>query len=237
MDQESATYSSYSILSLPEEDRPRERLARFGAEAMSSADLIAIILGSGMKGRPVQQLAHEVISNFGTLKGLSEATVEELRQIKGLGVAKAIQLKAALSLGMRLSRHAVCPKYKIENPVHAYNLLKDEFANEKREHFIVILLDVKGYVINHQVIAIGTLSQTLVHPREVFYPAIRHKAAGLILAHNHPSGDPTPSKEDFEVTELLVKAGGLVSIPVHDHVIIAETGYHSLRQKGFSFSC
>lgn len=128
MEEQSATYS---ILQLPEEDRPRERLARFGPEAMSTADLIAIILGSGMKGRPVQQLAHEILSNFGSLKGLSEATVEELRQIKGLGHAKAIQLKAALSLGMRLSRHSVCPKYKIDNPVHAFNLLKDEFAKEK----------------------------------------------------------------------------------------------------------
>src|SRR5687767_10972728 len=119
---------TYSILSLPEEDRPRERLARFGPESMSTVDLISIVLGSGTKGRPVQQLAHEIMSNFGSLKGLSEATVEELQQIKGLGQAKAIQLKAALSLGMRLSRHSICPKYRIENPIHAYNLVKDEFA-------------------------------------------------------------------------------------------------------------
>lgn len=232
MTQENPTYS---ILNLPEEERPRERLHRHGPEAMSSAELIAIVLGSGMKGKPVLQLAHELVGKFGSLKNLAEATVSELCQVKGLGMAKAVQLKAVFSLGTRLSKQEISPRYRIESPIHAYNLVKDEMEKEKRELFVVILLDTKGFVIIHQVVSIGTLSQTLIHPREVFYPAIRHNAASMILAHNHPSGDPTPSKEDFEVTNALIKVGQVMSIPVHDHIIIGSSKYISLKQSGFSF--
>ncbi len=167
----------YSIWSLPEEERPRERLHRFGAESMSTAELIAILLGSGIKGRPVLQLAHEIVAHFGSLRSLSEATVAELCQIKGLGLAKAVQLKAAFNLGARLSKQVISPKYRIEHPVHAYHLVKDDLASEKREFFVVILLDTKGFVIAQEIVSIGTLSETLIHPREVFYPAIRHKAS------------------------------------------------------------
>lgn len=226
---------AYSIKNLPAEERPRERLSRCGPEAMSTAELIAILLGNGIKGCPVLQLAHDIISHFGSLEVLANATIAELCEIKGLGLAKAIQLKAAFNLGVRLSKQTLCPKYRIDHPVHAYNLIKEEVEKEKREIFFVILLDTKGYVINQEVVSIGTLSETLIHPREVFYPAIRHKAASIILAHNHPSGDPTPSREDYEVTEILCKAGSMMSIPIQDHIIIGNNAYISLRQKGFSF--
>lgn len=225
----------YSILNLPTEERPRERLQRFGPEAMSTAELIAVILGSGTKGNPILQLSQELVVRFGNLKGLAEATIAELCEIKGLGRAKAIQLKAVFSLGSRLANHPLSCRYRIENPMHAYNLVKDELLSEKREVFMTILLDTKGYVINHEVVAIGTLSQTLVHPREVFYPAIRHKAASLILVHNHPSGDPTPSQEDYDVTKQLFEAGSLISIPINDHIILGGNRFVSLRQRGFSF--
>jgi DNA repair protein RadC len=227
--------SHYSIHQLPEEDRPRERLVRFGPEAMSTAELIAAILGSGTKTMPVLQLAHEIVVRFGSLRQLAEATLSELCHIKGVGLAKAIQLKAALSLGMRASKQEITPKYRIEHPLHAYHLIKDELENEKRELFIVILQDTKGYVICHEVVSIGSLSQTLVHPREVFYPAIRHKAASMIIAHNHPSGDPTPSVQDYETTKTLLEASRLICIPIHDHLIIGYQQYSSLRQKGVSF--
>lgn len=226
---------AYSVLSLPPEERPRERLQRFGAEAMSTAELIAVILGSGSKGSPVLQLAHELVGRFGSLKALAEATVSELCEVRGLGQAKAIQLKAAFSLGGRLASQPFGCRYRIENPIHAYNLVKDQLASEKREVFIAIMLDTKGYVITHQVVAIGTLSQTLVHPRELFYLAIRHKAASLILIHNHPSGDPSPSQEDYEITKILAQVGALMSIPIHDHLILGDSSFISLRQKGFSF--
>lgn len=228
--------STYSIHQLPEEDRPRERLVRMGPEAMSATELVAIILGSGTKAMPVLKLAQEIIMRFGTLRHLAEATLSELCQIKGVGLAKAIQLKAALSLGMRASKQVIPPKYRIEHPVHAYHLIKEELERETRELFIVILQDVKGYVICHEVVSIGSLSNTLVHPREVFYPAIRHKAASMIVAHNHPSGDPTPSPQDYDLTKLLVGASQLIGIPIHDHLVIGYQQYTSLRQKGFSFS-
>lgn len=225
----------YSIQHLPEEERPRERLVRFGAESLSTTELIALILGSGSKSKPILQLAHEIMARFGDLRQLAEATLTELIEIKGVGSVKAIQLQAAFNLGMRASKQVIKPKYRIEHPLHAYHLLKDEMEREKRELFVVILQDVKGYVICHEVVSIGSLSQTLVHPREVFYPAIRHKAASLIIAHNHPSGDPTPSAQDLELTKLLVEAGHLMNIPLHDHLIIGQQRYISLRQQGFSF--
>ena len=225
----------YSVLNLPPEERPRERLERYGAEIMSTAELIAVILGTGTKGSPVLQLANELVSRFGSIKGLAEATLTELKEIRGLGHAKAIQLKAAFSLGIRLSSQNVTCKYLIDNSMHAYQLVKEELANEKREVFLALLLDAKGYLICQQTVSIGTLTQTLVHPREVFYPAIRHKAASIILAHNHPSGDPTPSQDDHEVTTQLVSVGKLISIPVHDHIIIGDGKFISMRQTGFKF--
>lgn len=221
---------------MPEEERPRERLIHSGAESLSTAELIAIILGSGSKTKPILQLAQEVVARFGSLSQLAEATLAELLEIKGIGSAKAIQLKAAFNLGLRASRQAVKAKYRIEHPQHAYHLLKEELENEKREFFVVILQDVKGYVICHEIISIGTLSETIVHPREVFYPAIRHKAASFIIAHNHPSGDPTPSTQDFELTKVLLEASRLMNIPLMDHLIIGYQKYISLRQQGFSFN-
>ncbi|PJD95665.1 MAG: hypothetical protein CK425_08155 [Parachlamydia sp.] len=226
----------YSVLSLPMAERPRERLLQHGPDVLSAIELIAVLLGSGMKGMPILQLSQAIMGRFGSLQNLAEATIEELCQIKGLGTAKAIQLKAALNLGMRLARIQSTPRFQVKTPLHAYHLIKDKLENEMREHFVVILQDVKGYVICSETIAIGTLTTTLVHPREVFYPAIRHRAAGMILAHNHPSGDPTPSKEDFEVTKTLTSVGRLVGIFVNDHIVIGNQGYVSLREQGLDFS-
>lgn len=221
---------TYSIQQLSKSERPRERLLQYGAEALTTAELIAILLGSGMKGLPVLQLAQMLVNRFGDVQHLSDATITELCEIRGLGPAKALQLKAAFNLGARATRVASSAKYRIENPLHAYHLIKDELEREQRELFVVILQNSKGFVICHQVVAVGTLSHALVHPREVFNPAIRHSAASMIVAHNHPSGDPTPSKQDFELTESLVKVGQLVGIPVNDHLIIGEGRYISLRQ-------
>jgi DNA repair protein RadC len=212
-------------------------LHRFGPETLSTTELIAILLGSGTKGQPVLQLAHEILVRFGSIQAISEATITELCQIKGLGTAKAVQLKAAFSLGVRLSKQVLSPRYRIEHPIHAYNLVKEDLVAEKREVFVVLLLDTKGCVIAQEIVSIGTLSETLIHPREVFYPAIRHKAASLILVHNHPSGDPTPSKEDYEITKVLVKAGNMLSIQIQDHLIVGAISFISLRQEGYDFCC
>ena len=228
--------SPYSISNLPEMERPRERLLQCGPEALSAAELIAIVLGSGTKEAPVLQLAQQLITKFGGLHQLSEATLEELCQVKGIGVAKAIQLRAVFNLGVRLSRQNIPLKYKIEHPAHAYNLVKEELQHAKSEIFLVILLDAKGCTLGHHVVSIGTVTETTVHPREVFYPAIRHKAVSIILAHNHPSGDLTPSQQDCELTRQLIQIGKMIGIPVNDHLIVSSQGYLSLRQKGGVFS-
>lgn len=225
----------YSIQRLPEAERPRERLVQHGAESLSAAELIAIILGSGTKQTPVLQLAQLMLAKFGSLQQLADATIQELCQVKGIGIAKAIQLRAVFNLGLRLSKQSITPKYKIEHPAHAYHLVKDELISEKRELFVVIMQDAKGCSLGHHVVSIGTLTEAPVHPREVFYPAIRHKAVSIILVHNHPSGDLTPSKQDCDLTHKLIAVGHVVGIPVNDHIIISNQGYLSLRQRGGIF--
>lgn len=221
---------SYSMHAVPLSERPRERMARFGAESLSLSELIAILLGSGTKSVPVLQLAQAILNHFGSLEDLAEATVEELCQVKGIGQAKAVQLRAAIHLGQRMQRQAILPKTKIDHPRQAYELLRDVVKDEKRELFLAVLLDVKGCLICHQTIAVGTLSNVQVHPREVFYPAIRHKAASMILIHNHPSGDLTPSQADYDLTKKLLEVGKLMGISVLDHLILSSKGYYSLRQ-------
>lgn len=222
--------SSYRIHSLPVNERPREKLQRDGHEALSNAELIAVLLGSGTRKKSVFELANEIVFRYGSLKNLSEATVEELCQIHGLGKAKAVLLKAAFGLGIKLSKQKIPPKYHIETARHAYCLVKDDLENRKQEAFITILLDAKGCALSHHLITLGTLTDVLIHPREVFYPAIRHKAVSIIGVHNHPSGDPTPSEQDVIVTQSLVSAGKLLHIPVSDHIIIGEKKYVSLRE-------
>jgi DNA repair protein RadC len=229
----STTY--HSMQHLPPQERPRERLVRFGAEALSMIELIAIVLGSGNKNKPVMQLAHELVAHFGGVNQLAEATLEELTAIKGIGLTKAIQLKAAFNLGMRAARQMIQPKYRIEQPAHAYHFIKDILEGQTRELLIVILQNARGYVICYEVVAIGSLSEVIVHPREVFYPAIRHKAASLILVHNHPSGDPTPSRKDLDLTQQLVEIGCIMALPLKDHLIIGRQCYTSLREIGFNF--
>lgn len=223
---------SYSVRELPETERPRERLLQVGVEALTLSELIAIILGSGTRHTPVLQLAGALVAKFGTLEKLAEASVEELCQVPGMGQVKAIQLKAAIGLGRRTVQGEIAERYRVEHPAHAYQLVRDLFYQETRELFVVILLDVKGGVMGHQVVSIGTLSRSLVHPREVFFPAVRQRAASIILSHNHPSGDPTPSQEDYATTEALIEAGKTLGIPVRDHLIVGAQGYISLRQKG-----
>lgn len=225
----------YCIHDLPAEERPRERLLQHGPEAMTTAELIAIILASGIKGTPILQLAQQILMQFGSLEALADATIAELCSIKGLGPAKALQLKAAISLGARIAKKAPSTKYRIEHPLHAYHLVKEQLEQENRELLITLLLDAKGGVISQHVVSTGSLSHAYVHPRDIFYPAIRHHATSLILAHNHPSGDPTPSSEDIAITKTLIEAGQLMNIPIQDHLIIGLNSYVSLRQKGVKF--
>lgn len=214
---------------LPVSERPRERLMREGADALSTIELIAIILGSGTKERSVLDLSQEVLVHFGSLDRLFDASVAELMAIKGIGAAKALQLKAAFGLATRSDR---ADPLKIEKPIHAYLLAKDEIARCKQEVLLVLLRDVRGGLIQKEKVGVGTLSQVLVHPREVFYPAVRHKAHSLILAHNHPSGDPTPSSADLSLTKALLNASQIMGIGLDDHLIVCVDQYVSMKERG-----
>jgi len=223
------------IQQLPTHERPRERLVKLGTESLNAHELLAILLGSGTKETPVLALSHNILAHFGTLQNLAQATIEELMQIDGVGEAKAVQMKAAFALGMRAYTTVPQPKAKLNTPEMAYQLVRGQMEKEQRELLVVILQDIKSQLICSQVVSIGTLNRTVAHPREVFYPAIRHKAASMIIAHNHPSGDPTPSKEDYAATDTLVEVGRMMQIPIIDHLVIGSKGYVSLRERGYQF--
>ena len=216
---------SYTIAQLPAGDRPRERLQSLGPDALSTAELLAIVLGSGTRGKSVLALAQEILAHF---PNPSEATLAELCQIDGLGPAKALQLHAAFALSSRVGRGDDV-RQKIATPEAAYAVVRNRLEGAAKEQFLALLLDAKCRLIIVETVAIGTLTEVLVHPREVFRPAIRHGAAGLILVHNHPSGDPTPSQEDEEVTRCLTQAAELLQIEFHDHLIIGNNSFKSLR--------
>jgi DNA repair protein RadC len=218
-----------TLSELPSEERPRERLLKYGADMLSLTELLAILLVTGTKGKSVLDLAQEIIKKFGSLQGILEATVPELTEIKGIGHAKAIQLKAAFGIALKSAR-SLPAQITSES---AYAFIKDEMENLKQEKLIVILKDVKGRLITHETVSLGTLSEVLVHPREIFYPAVRHKANSLILAHNHPSGDPTPSPADLRVTRALLQSSKIMGIGFDDHLIIGHGHFVSLKNSGF----
>ncbi len=219
------------LKALPAEERPRERLLHQGVDALSLSELIAIILSQGTRGKSVLQLADELLSHFGSASALFDASVNELMEIKGIGKAKAIQLKAVFGIVLKSQKASIAPR-AITSPSEAYEIAKGEIAHHKQEVLLVLLRNVKGKMIHREQVAIGTLSQVLGHPREIFYPAVRHKAHSFILAHNHPSGDPTPSLADLEMTRTLIRSSQVLGIGFDDHLIIGRDSYISLRAKG-----
>jgi DNA repair protein RadC len=221
------------IRDVPEEERPRERMKIYGAENLTNTELLAILLRTGVKGQSVIHLADYILHKAGSLKNLLEMDLEELKSIKGVGEAKAIQVKAGLELGRRLSRRSLLDKYQIRSPKDAADYMMDSLRYLHQEHFVCLFLNTKNQVIGQETIFIGTLNSSIVHPREVFREGIRRSAASIILLHNHPSGDPTPSKEDLEVTKRLVESGRLLGIEVLDHLIIGDGTFVSLKEKGY----
>ncbi len=219
------------ISDLLKEERPRERLVALGADALSLAELLAILLTTGTQGKSVLTLSHELLTSFGSLSGLLDASFEELQQIQGIGKAKALQLKATFALVQRAAGSQSKNRISVKSSLDAYNILKGKFHKEKQEVLLVLLRDIKRHVFACEKVAIGTLSNILTHPREIFYPAVRHKAHSLILAHNHPSGDPTPSKADLQLTQQLVASGRVMGIALDDHLIIGSEAYISLYEQ------
>lgn len=214
-------------------DRPRERLLRQGAMSLSNQELLAILLRTGTKEESVLVLANRVLSTFERLHHLKHATIEEMVAIKGIGEVKAIQILAAIELGRRLSQKQNDDKYTVRSPQDAASYLMPDMTSLSQEHFVVLFLDVKNQIIHKKTIFIGGLNASIVHPREIFREAVKRSAASIICAHNHPSGVPTPSPEDIEVTKRIQEAGFIIGIELLDHVIIGDHQFISLKEKGF----
>jgi DNA repair protein RadC len=222
----------YTIKDLPPEMRPREKMLLRGAQELTEGELLAIILNSGSKEMNSLQVAQHLLGYFKGLRHLKAASIEEIiASAKGVGEAKAIAIKAALELGARIPRLEQEQK-QIKSPLDVVNLLMEEMRYFDREHFCVLYLDRKSRLIASEDISIGGLHSAAVHPREVFKSAIKRSSASIILAHNHPSGDPEPSAEDIRITERLVEAGQLLGIEVSDHIVLGDGRYKSLKASG-----
>lgn len=225
--------NSLMIRDLPLDERPRERLLTEGAEFLSNAELLAILLRTGTRNQSALQMAHYILQETEGLKFLNEMTIEELMTIKGIGKSKAIQLLASMELGKRVTRKPLTKISAIYSPEDCVAFLSAEMKHLTQEHFVVIFLDTKNYVIGKRTIFIGSLNKAIVHPREVFKEAIKRSSASIICAHNHPSGDPTPSEQDIGLTHRLYEAGELIGIKVLDHLIIGDEQFVSLKEKGY----
>ena len=230
------------IKDLPSHERPRERLLADGAEALSNADLVAILLRTGRKGESVLQIAQKLLATYGSLDQLSKATWQDLCKIKGIGRDKAATLAAAFKLAARMAREIRIEMPLLDTPERVADLLREENRPREVEHFQVALLNTRRRLIRVEDLSDGTLDMLMVHPREVFRAAIAAGAAAIILVHNHPSGDPTPSESDIKVTRDLIRAGQLLKIDVLDHVILGrrtterEKDWVSLRELGYFYS-
>jgi DNA repair protein RadC len=225
----------------PVSERPRERLVAQGADALSHAELIAILLRTGLKGANAVEIGRQLLQKFSTLQALAQASVEDLRSVKGIGRDKAVTLMAGFALARKMAEELQRESPVLDNPENVVRLLREKNLVKKVETLQVLLLNTRRRLIRVAEITDGTLDTILVHPREVFKTAIAANAAAVVLAHNHPSGDPTPSEADIKVTRDLIRAGQLLKIDVLDHVIIGRAtperpkDYSSLRELGYFY--
>jgi len=227
-----AKESSFTVHDLPKPERPRERLQKFGPEALSSQELLALVIGRGVAKKSVMSIAQELLVKFGNVKAIGQASLEELSQIKGIGLAKAAQIKACFELGKREDLEPEPKDFNIKNPESVVKAIRATIKDKAKEHFKLLLLNSRNKIIRICNISMGTLNASLVHPREVFKDAIRHSAASVVLAHNHPSDDPEPSEDDIKITRRMVDSGKILGIEVLDHIIIAKNNFFSFKEKG-----
>ncbi|WP_071130664.1 RadC family protein [Enterococcus timonensis] len=223
----------FLLKEVPTEIRPRERLLQVGAQNLSDAEILAIVLRTGLRKENVLRFAERILHTFGSLHGLKEASLEELQEVHGLGQVKAIELKAVMELGSRLNN---AKRNKLGQIVSSYHLgqnLISQMKDLQQEHLIGIYLNTKNEIIKQETLFIGSLNQSIAHPREIFKGAIKSSAANIILAHNHPSGNLTPSANDLTFTKRVAEIGELMGIPLLDHLIVGESDYLSLKEEGF----
>jgi len=227
----------FTMKELPTSDRPYEKLEHYGAQYLSNSELFAVIFRTGTKQETSVEVAQRLLTSIGSneddLQPLCNMSLQELQQIKGIGRVKALQIQALLQLGKRLSNCIQIRNKVITTPSDVVSYFMEEMRMLQKEYFKIILLDTKCKVIKEVTVSIGSLSSSIVHPREVFVEAIKNASASLILMHNHPSGDPTPSKEDISITKRLVEGGNILGIHIIDHIIFGNGNYISLKEKGY----
>ena len=221
-----------AIYNWPEDERPRERLIKFGADKLSDTELLAILLRLGSEGQSAVDMARDIIKKFGTFRNIDTKSITELKKIKGLGTAKIAQIKAAIEIGKRFLKEKSLSKIKVKTTKDIVDYFMPYMRDAKKEVFKAILLDGKNKIIKDVTISEGTLNKGIVHPREVIKEAITESASALILLHNHPSGESEPSQEDIEITNRLISACELVGIRVLDHVILGDNKYYSFYNEG-----
>lgn len=222
------------VRDLPIDERPREKLMAAGAACLSNVELLAILLRTGTKENSVLRVAEQVLARYKDvgLTAMMSMSVAELSSVQGIGAVKAATILAAVELGRRLSQKAAEKVEIVHGPEDVAHYAMPRFRFEQREHFAVMLLNTKNHILGLTDVSVGSLSASIVHPREVFQTALRYAAAAMILIHNHPSGDPSPSREDINVTQRLVKAGKIMDIPVLDHIILGDNRFVSIKEKG-----
>jgi len=227
---------SWMIAEMPERERPRERLLRLGPDALSTVEVLAILLRTGRAGRSVLEVARNLLAAFdGDLRRIAAATIDELRQVPGIGPAKAIELNAAFSLARRFSSLERDKNSRLESPRQVADYMLETLRGKTQEEFHVLLLDTRNGVLRDECVTVGLLDRSQIHAREVFRRAIREACSRVVLVHNHPSGDPSPSPQDIDSTKKLTEAGRIIGIEVLDHVIITESAagnppYFSLKE-------
>ncbi|MEX2461495.1 MAG: DNA repair protein RadC [Paenibacillaceae bacterium] len=218
---------------VPHDERPRERMQQFGAQALSNAELLAILLRTGTFAESAVRLAQKILIEAGSLRNLVDMSQDQLMTIKGIGPAKALQIQASIELGRRLARTSMSDTITIRSPQDVSTYLMEDLRYLQKEHFVCLFLNTKNHVIGQETLSMGSLNASIVHPREVFRAAIKRSSASIICVHNHPSGDPTPSPEDIQMTSRLVEAGQIIGIEVLDHIILGDQNFVSLKEKGF----
>jgi DNA repair protein RadC len=213
-------------------DRPREKLVRLGVAGLGDNELLAAVIGSGSRGRPALDLANAVLSACGGVHGLTRVSHDDLRRVRGVGMARAAQMLAAVELGRRTLRRPGAEREPLTSPADVAALLLPQFGAHRVEHFGIVLLDTRHRVLRTTLLTVGSADCSVVHPRDVFREAANAAAAAIVLFHNHPSGDPTPSREDAQLTRRLVMAGEIMGVPVLDHLVLADSRYYSFREAG-----
>ncbi len=221
-----------TIKQLPSHERPRERLIQSGEEHLTDAELLGIIIRDGTQNYSAVDLAQRLLTEYGDFRHLSAASIGELCKIKGIGPARAAQIKASLAIAKRFSTISVRPLQQFKSSSDIFGHFHERLRGRKQEVFLVVLLDNKNRIMKEFIVSTGSLTSSIVHPREVFNPAIKESAASVVFVHNHPSGDPEPSREDVQITHRLLEAGDIVGIKVLDHIIIGNESFVSFKDKG-----